>query len=178
SFTHYIATQLNFQGAASLARRYSVHSHFGSFEIGIKIRNSHSNQNENDQVYKSGTANIPLNSVLGSYTNPTYYDGSFAVGGRDYGPTSSYNKITQAVLANLGQLSLDQATSIRRSAGAFYDANERIYAGYLQNVISFGKLRLQTGVRFDAADTGFNANRIVTSDPSDPTITPTNPKIT
>ena len=145
SFTHYIATQLNFQGAASVARRYSVHSHFGTFEMGIKIRNSHSNQNENDQIYNNNTANIPLNSVLGSYTNPTYYDGSFAVNGQDYGPASSYNTITQAVLANLGQFQLNQASSIRRSAGAFFDANERIYAGYLQNVISFGKLRLQTG---------------------------------
>src|SRR5467141_4676750 len=32
SFTSYIATQLNFQGAASLARRYNAHSHFGTFE--------------------------------------------------------------------------------------------------------------------------------------------------
>ncbi len=75
-----------------------------------------------------------------------------------------------------GSFPLDQATSIRRSAGAFYDANERIYAGYLQNVISFGKLRLQTGVRFDAADTSFNANRIVTADPNDPTVTRDKPQ--
>src|ERR1700731_4766449 len=178
SFTHYIATQLNFQGAASLARRYSVHSHFGTFEIGIKIRNSHSTQNETDQIYNNNTANIPLNSVLGTYTNPTYYDGSFAVNGLDYGPTSSYNKITQSVMSNLSQFSLNQASSIRRSVGAFFDANERIYAGYLQNVISFGKLRLQTGVRFDAADTNFLANHIVTADPNDPTVTATNPRIT
>jgi TonB-dependent receptor len=178
SFTHYIATQLNFQGAASVARRYSVHSHFGTFEMGIKIRNSHSNQSENDQIYNNNTANIPLNSVLGTYTNPTYYDGSFAVNGVDYGPTSSYNKITQSVLSNLSQFQLNQASSIRRSAGAFFDANERIYAGYLQNVISFGKLRLQTGVRFDAADTSFLANHIATADPNDPTVTATNPRIT
>jgi len=178
SFTHYIATQLNFQGAASLARRYNAHSHLGTFEIGIKIRNSHSTQNESDQIFNDNGSGITLNSVLGTYTNPTYYDNFFRVGSQSYGPTSSYDAITRAVLSNLGKFSLAQATSIRRSASGFFDANERIYAGYLQNVISFGKLRLQTGVRFDAADTNFLANRIVTSDPNDPTVTASNPRIT
>ncbi len=77
SFTSYIATQLNFQGAASAARRYNAHSHLGTFEIGIKIRNSHSTQHENDQILNSvnsSGSNIALSSVLGTYTNPTYYD--------------------------------------------------------------------------------------------------------
>jgi TonB-dependent receptor len=182
SFTSYIAQQLNFQGAASAARRYSAHSHLGTFEMGIKIRNSHSVQQENDTILKatdpSGNSSIALSSVLGTYTNPSYYGNFFRIGSLAYGPTSHYNSITKAVLGNPGQFAPDIATNIRRSAGAFFDANERIYAGYLQNVISFGKLRLQTGVRFDAADTGFLANTIVTSDPNDPTVTPTNPRIT
>jgi TonB-dependent receptor len=182
SFTNYIAQQLNFQGAASVARRYNAHSHLGTFEIGIKIRNSHSNQFENDVLQKatdpSGNSNIALSSVLGTYTNPSYYNNFFRIGSLAYGPTSNYNLITHAVLTNLGQFAPDVAGDIRHSKGAFFDANERIYAGYLQNVISFGKLRLQTGVRFDAADTGFLANTIVTSDPADPTVTPTNPRIT
>src|SRR5229473_1417399 len=173
SFTSYIAQQLNFQGAASAARRYNAHSHLGTFEIGIKIRNSHSTQNENDTLLKatdpSGNSAIGLSSVLGTYTNPSYYDNFFRIGSQSYGPTSNYNLITKAVLGNPGQFAPEVATDIRRSKGAFFDANERIYAGYLQNVISFGKLRLQTGVRFDAADTGFLANRIVTSDPGSPT---------
>jgi TonB-dependent receptor len=178
SITHYIATQLNFQGAASVARRYNAHSHLGTFEVGIKIRNSHSTQNQSDQVLNYNGSTITLPSVVGTYTNSTYYDNSFRIGSQSYGPTSSYDAIIKSFLANQGQFSLNQATSIRRSAGAFYDANERIYAGYLQNVISFGKLRLQTGVRFDAADTGFLANTIVTSDPNDPTVTASNPRIT
>jgi TonB-dependent receptor len=180
SFTSYMAQQLNFQGAASVARRYNAHSHLGTFELGIKIRDSHSKQVENDVTQKatSGTSSIALSSVLGTYTNPSYYDNFFRIGSLAYGPTSNYNLITHAVLTNPGQFAQDVAGDIRHSAGAFFDANERIYAGYLQNVISFGKLRLQTGVRFDAADTGFLANTLVTSDPADPTVTPTNPRIT
>jgi TonB-dependent receptor len=173
SLTQYIATQLNFQGAASLARRYNAHSHFGTFEIGIKIRNSHSTQNEKDTILNDNGSGITLQSVLGSYTNPSYYDDSFRIGSLSYGPASNYNliqkAIQQALAATPSLLSVDQATSDRRSNGAFYDANERIYAGYLQNVISFGKLRLQTGVRFDAADTGFTANQFTAQNPGIPT---------
>jgi TonB-dependent receptor len=53
--------------------------------------------------------------------------------------------------------------SATRSASGFFDANERIYAGYLQNVISFGKLRLQTGVRFDGTNTDFITNQLTTN---------------
>jgi len=181
SFTHYIAQQLNFQGAASVSRRYGWHSHLGTFSMGLKIRNSHSTQNENDTILKakdpSGNTTIGLSSVLGNYTNPTYYDNFFRIGNQSYGPASNYNLITNAVLGNMAQLTPDVARSIRRSAGAFFDANERIYAGYLMNVISIGKWRLETGVRFDAANTGFTANRIATQDPNNPLITPSNPSI-
>ena len=171
SITSYIAQQLNFQGAASVARRYNAHSHLGTFEIGIKIRNSHSTQNQSDQIYKNSGSNVTLSSVLGTYTNPSYYDNFFRIGTQSYGPASNYNLIARALQAGItsGQLSLDQLTSDRRTNGAFYDANERLYAGYLQNVISFGKLRLQTGVRFDAADTGFTANQFTAQNPGTPT---------
>ncbi len=180
SFTNYIAQQLNFQGAASLARRYNAHSHLGTFELGIKVRNSHSTQNEKDKILAassaSGISTIALSSVLGSYTNPTYYDNFFRIGSQSYGPTSNYRLIQQAVLGNASQFTVDQATSDTRSASGFFDANERIYAGYLQNVISFGKLRLQTGVRFDGTNTDFITNILTTNvdsmgNPLPPTVT-------
>jgi TonB-dependent receptor len=161
SFTHYIAQQLNFQGAASVSRQYSWHSHLGTFSAGVKIRNSHSTQNENDQIYNYNGNSITLPSVVGGYTNPTYYDNSFRIGNQSYGPASNYNSILGAVLPVLNdqsQFTLNQVSSIQRSAGAFFDANERIYAGYLMNVISFGKLRLETGVRFDGTVTDFLTN--------------------
>jgi TonB-dependent receptor len=178
-FTHYIAQQLNFQGAASVARRYNWHSHFGVFEIGLKIRNSHTMQNENDSSYGNSSANIPLSSVLGTYTNPSYYDKTFTYGGLAYGPASDYTKIVNSVMANLAQFQLDQVGSITKSASAFFDANERVYAGYLQNAISFGKLRVQAGVRFEGTDTTFTTNQLTTNvdgagNPLPPTITPLN----
>src|SRR6202140_2194670 len=163
SFTRYIATQLNFQGAASVSRRYSAHSHLGTFSLGLKIRNSHSTQNEQDQIYNYQGSGIPLPTVQGNYTNPSYYDNFFRIGNQSYGPTSNYNSIVHAVVPLLNdptQFSFNEPQSDRRSNGAFFDANERIYAGYLMNVISVGKLRLETGVRFDAAVTDFAANQL------------------
>jgi TonB-dependent receptor len=179
SFTQYIAQQLNFQGAASLSHSYSAHSHLGTFSLGLKIRNSHSNQNENDGIYNYNGNSITLPTVVGAYTNPSYYDNFFRIGNQSYGPASNYNSIVRSVLPLLNdptQFTLNQATSIRRSAGAFFDANERIYAGYLMNVISIGKLRLETGVRFDAAVTDFLTNIVTTNvdaqgNPLPPTVT-------
>jgi TonB-dependent receptor len=160
-FPRYHATQLNFQGAASVARRYTLGSHFSTFEIGFKARNSASTQRENDLFYNvnSGTP-FTLASVVGTYTNPDYYDRTFQINGQAYGPASDYTKIRQAVAANFSQFQLQQLKSVQRSEGAFFDANERIYAGYLQNAISIGKFRLQGGVRFEGTNTDFTTHQV------------------
>jgi TonB-dependent receptor len=168
SFDAYSATTLNFQGAASYARRYTVHSHFSTFAMGVKVRNSHGYQHEFDTLYAtSGPGSFTLSQVVGTYVNPTYYDGSFAVGGNGYGPTSDYNKILGAISTDLNgpktllqQQAQEQVASAQKSEGAFFDSNERIYAGYLQDAISFGKVRLQAGVRFDATNTNFTTHQV------------------
>jgi TonB-dependent receptor len=155
SFPSYGSSQLNFQGGASVGRRYSVSDHYGIFELGLKIRNAHKIQNENDLIYDA-TGNFPLSGVLTSFSNPTYYDGDYKVG-----PFSEYGKINQLVAANLSTgFSLDQNTSILSSLPADFDANERIYAGYLMDTIGFGKLSLQTGVRFEATQDNYRANQV------------------
>ncbi len=46
---------------------------------------------------------------------------------------------------------------------ATWDTGERVYAGYLMDTISFGKLRLQGGLRIEATGTNFNANQVTLS---------------
>jgi TonB-dependent receptor len=177
----YHATQVNFQGAASVARRYSFHSHFGTFEMGVKIRNSHSTQTENDRIFAtaSGTGSFGLPQVLGTFTNQSYYDGSFKIGGLGYGPTSDYGKIQQGIAADLASASptllFQQLASVQKSQGAFFDANERVSAGYIQNAISVGKFRFQAGVRFDGTSTDFTTHQVdatVIDASGNPLITP------
>lgn len=172
-FPIYHATQLNYQGAAALAHRYNLASHLSVFEIGLKIRDSHSTQHENDNFYNaSGSNPFTLTSVLGTYTNLGYYDQSFAVNGVAFGPASDYGKIQQGILGSLGtQFTKDVAASLRRSLAAFYDADERVYAGYVQNAISVGKLRIQAGVRFDGTNEDFSTNQLDVTDPNNPVVT-------
>lgn len=175
---NYHATQLNFQGAAAVARRYSVHSHYGTFEVGLKIRNSHSTQTQIDQFYNfTGGTPFTIADTQGKYTNPTYYGGALKIGDANYGPTTDYTKILQALAANMSQFQLDQVKSITNSAQNFFTANERIYAGYIQNGISVGKFRLQAGLRFEGTSTSFLANTVTANvdamgNPLPPTVTP------
>jgi TonB-dependent receptor len=149
---NYASTQLNFEGAASYARRYSTRDHYGTFEMGLKVRNGHKTQSENDFIYDNQPGTTTLADVLGTFTNPTYYDGAYK-----YGPMSDYNKIIQQVGGNLPQLGYDQSASISSNVPAGFDANERVYAGYLMNTIGFGKLSVQAGVRFEATDANYRS---------------------
>jgi TonB-dependent receptor len=158
SLNSYIATTLNFQGAATYARRYSVHSHLSTFQMGVKVRNSHGYQHELDSNYNAGSTGLfTLSQVQGTYTNPTYYDGYF--GG--YGPTSDYNKILQAAQAGLiSANNFQQLASVQKNEGAFFDSNERIYAGFVQDAITIGKFRFQAGVRFDGTKEDFTTHHV------------------
>jgi TonB-dependent receptor len=175
SYTRYHATQLNFQGSASEAHNFLFASKPNTLSIGIKIRNSYSNQRENDNFYNGGS--LLLSDVLGTYTNPSYYDKSYAIGGRAYGPTSDYKKITGAVAANPGAFAFDPVNSASRSEAAFFNADERVSAGYIQDVAFIGKFRIQGGLRIEGTSTHFLANQLTANvdaagNPALPTVTP------
>jgi len=158
----YHATQVNYQGSAMLGHNYSVGGHPSTFALGIKIRNSASTQRENDTTLNASNNPGPfgMSDVIGSYTNPTYYDKSFAINGKAYGPTTSYDKIMKAVAANAGAFSEDISGDSDQWYKTFFDANERISSGYIQDSIFIGPLRLQAGVRFDNGATHFLAYTI------------------
>jgi TonB-dependent receptor len=157
----YHSSQLNFEGTASLSRRYRVHSHFATFELGAKVRNGHKNQYENDLIYNNPSVNLQLSQVLSTLSNSGYYDKSY-----QFGPLSDANKINSLVLSNLATgFKFDAASSAAQSIPANYDANERVYAGYAMNTIGFGKLRVQTGIRVEATDATYTANRVDATNP-------------
>src|SRR5258708_6318479 len=85
---NYASTQLNFEGAASYARRYSTHDHYGNFELGLKVRNGHKTQSENDFIFDNQAGTVALSDVLSTFTNPTYYGGAYK-----FRTMSDYHKI-------------------------------------------------------------------------------------
>jgi TonB-dependent receptor len=165
---NYSSTQLNFQGATSYQRRYNTHEHYGTFEVGLKIRNGHKTQSENDSIYDNNTSSVRLADVLNTFSNPTYYDEAYQVG-----PFSDFNKIIKMSAAFLPQLGFDAAASQSASIPSDYDANERIYAGYLRNTIGFGRLSVQTGVRFEQTDATYRAMGLATDTSGNVTVTST-----
>jgi TonB-dependent receptor len=158
SYNFYHTTQLNFQGSASVARRYTVGSHFGTFELGFLARNAHKYSFENDQYFNDNGSGITLDQVLGTYSNQNYYSPN----NLPVGPFADYPKIIGLVNKNVasGGLVLDPSQTGIRNFGATWDLNERVYAGYLMNDITFGKASLQTGLRIEATNTGYSAYRV------------------
>jgi TonB-dependent receptor len=148
--------QLNIQGGATAARRYTAWSHLGTFEMGFKARNGHKVYNVVNSYFENGNSNLTLDQFVGTFKDPNYYDKSYQLG-----PLSTYDKLSTAFVNNLNTAFTFNFNKTRlRSDASDYDANERIYAGYLMNVINFGKFRIQTGVRFEGTQTSNTANLV------------------
>ncbi|MDR3726393.1 MAG: TonB-dependent receptor [Terracidiphilus sp.] len=161
-------TQLNFQGAVSASRNYTVNAHYGMMELGLKIRNAHKTQSEIDQSYSSPSSGLTLDKVMGSYSNSSYYDNSYK-----FGPLSDYNKLLRQYQTNPGVLGAINMTKSHLSGDpSTYEANERVYAGYAMNTISFSRFKLQGGVRIEATDANYNAQQVNLSDGSYLSTTP------
>jgi TonB-dependent receptor len=163
--------QLNIQGAVTAARRYTAWSHLGTFEMGFKVKNGHKVYNVVNNYWNNGNASLTLDRFLGTFTDPHYYDKSYTMG-----PLSTYDTLNSALVSGIadGSFTYDSNTTRLRSDASDYDATERIYAGYLMNAISFGKLRLQTGVRFEGTQTANTANLVNVSNGTYVSTTPVN----
>lgn len=141
--------QLNLAGAVSAQRNYNAGGHFGTFEFGAKVRNAHKFQDALDPVYDS-TNSPTMSTFLGSFTNSSYYDGAYP--GSFTQPTADYGKIRSYFNSNFNNpniFAIDSASSAQNGYPNNFDLIERVTAGYLMNTLQFGRIRLQTGVRFE-----------------------------
>jgi TonB-dependent receptor len=155
------SAQLNLTGSVAFAKNYHVGSHFGTFEVGGKIRNAHKFDDSWESSWKTKVVAdyIPISAHPewdNSYTDTGYYDKSYKIG-----TVTDFNSVRNWVLANQGIVPLSAKPAINSNA---YDYVERISAGYVMNTIDLSsKIRLVTGLRFE--QTHLNAI------PSDPTQT-------
>jgi TonB-dependent receptor len=166
------SAQLNLEASGSYARVYHMGSHFGTFELGAKIRNAH----KFDDTYSksictdfqcSGTNLVKISDHpewYGTFTDPQYYD-------KTYGPypaITDWGKLRGWVEANTSSAGLFVVSSpgvafsgpVVNSAN--YDYIERIPAGYIMNTIELhSRVRLVAGLRIEATHldtTSFNQN--------------------
>jgi TonB-dependent receptor len=132
-------------------------SHFGSFEVGAKIRNAHKTNSTYEPVYTAtGTPGLLYSQVLGNAPkDPNFYFGNYSLP-----PFSDYNKITAFLGANPGAVTLNVDATHMRSDPNDYNTTERIYAAYAMNTITIGRARLQTGVRFETTQSNFTGYHV------------------
>jgi TonB-dependent receptor len=148
-------------GSFSAIRQYSVGSHYGSFEIGAKVRDASKSEFNNEQFYNFDDT-FPESSALGTFTNPTYY----LQGYPKFGPTTDFNKILAYFHSTFvpndpsNPIQLDHRTTLRRNVGGDFNETERVYAGYVMNTLNFGNVRLQAGVRIEGTSGSFLANSL------------------
>ena len=149
--------ELDLEGSASLARHYLLGSRFGSFEFGGKIRNGDKTNKTYEPVFvATGTPAFPYTDVLGSGPkDPNFYFGQYTLP-----PLSDYNKILAFIAANPGAVTLDNDATRARSDPNNYHTIERIYAGYAMNTITFGRARIQTGVRIETTQSRFTGYHV------------------
>ena len=148
-------------GAISVARQYSVHSHFGTFEMGFKIRDAHKTSNFNERIFDTNppfTSLALLPSVVGSLKNPNpgYYFGNYRLL-----PLSNYDKILSYYNANPGQFQEAVDFEHRISDPNDYFTKERVVAGYFQNTITVGHLKVIGGLRIEGTQGSFIGTQVI-----------------
>lgn len=160
--------QLNLTAQASYARNYNSNGHFGNFEMGFKFSNGHQNQDSTETVYdgwstKAGSSTPLMSALQSNFHNTDYFSGNYF--GGNFGPVSDFNLVQAYTLQNFAGFVDGQKTAADIYPNLFHTI-ERITSGYAMNTIDFGKLHIQTGLRFEATqmDT-FGYNLTFYSDP-------------
>jgi TonB-dependent receptor len=146
-------------GSASITRQYSIGSHFGAFEVGGKIRDTHKSQLNSEHDYDfSGT--LLLSDVVGTVPDFSHYFGNYKLV-----PFSSEGKILAFFNANRGLFTENIPFEHLRADSGDYTTSERISAGYVMNTITIGHFRVQGGLRIEGTQGHFLGTVVNTTKP-------------
>jgi TonB-dependent receptor len=137
------SAHLNLQGAVDYGKSYNWNGHFGTFAMGVKVRNGHKFEEANDLIYDT-TASIPLSMFSTSQNYTNFYGGSYSAGA-----LPKYDAIKSYFAANPSAFAVDTNATHTSNDPQNFDLIERVVAGYFMNSISFGKFRLYAGLRFE-----------------------------
>jgi TonB-dependent receptor len=139
-------------GSASVTRQYAVGSHFGAWEMGFKIRDAHKSSNFHEPTFDVNTNGLLSLPAVAGTTNPNsgYYFGNYKLL-----PLSNFNKILSFFNANRNQFT--EATDFEHliSDSNDYHSIERVVAGYVQNTITVGHIKVLGGLRIEGTQGSF-----------------------
>ncbi len=136
------------EGQVDYSRGYTLGSNFGTWQMGFQARDVIKNQLDNQPAAAANASNILLSQFPGKRDDSNYYFGHYQVG-----PQSQATDIVSYYNANPGQFTLTPGGGPRDLRADFH-VSERVYAGYLENTITHGRFRFNTGVRVESTTDG------------------------
>ena len=149
-------------GDVSVNRTYRIGSHFSVFEAGFKGWDARKTSVVDRENFNAAGGQF-MTQFLVNYTDNNYYFKQYPVG-----PQTRYIPIERALAP--GGFNPNFVNNLPND----WDISERIWAGYAMNTISFGKLRVQTGVRVEATNDDLLGN-LITTDPATEALTGVSP---
>jgi TonB-dependent receptor len=135
-------------GDISVNKQYSVGGHFSSFEVGFKGWDANKTSRSDREFFNAAGGQL-MSQFLTNFHDNKYYFGNYT-----YGPVTSFGKILAALAP--GGTSPDLVNNLTND----FNVGERIWAGYVMNTISLGRLRLQTGLRIESTRDNVFANQV------------------
>ncbi len=135
-------------GQADYSHGYTLGSDPGTWQVGFKARDVIKNQLYNQPYANFGTSTPPLLSQFPSNRDQSnYYFGRYGTG-----PQAQSNSITAFYNANAGLFNAGR--NLARDLSSDFHVSERVYAGYLENTITHGRFRFNTGLRIESTSNG------------------------
>ncbi len=156
--SQYSLSSINFQdnhtferdveGQADYAHGYTLGPNFGTWQIGFQVRDVIKNQLDDQPSASALSWNILLTEFPSRRDDSDFYMGHYQVG-----PQSQATSILAFYKANPTQFQ-STAGGGQSDLQADFHVSERVYAGYLENTITHGRFRYNSGVRIESTTDG------------------------
>ena len=156
------------EGQADYARSYTLGPNFGTWQAGFQVRDVIKNQLDNQPTASTASPNILLTQFPSNRDESNYYMGHYQVG-----PQSQATNILAFYNANAAQFQFT-AGGGPSDLQADFHVSERVYAGYLENTITHGRFRYNSGVRIESTSDGVFGYATNSSNGLTPTYTSNN----
>lgn len=144
----------NLVGKFNITQPIKIKDNFGELKFGAKLRALENKRRRNTQVFDQLDGVYNLSQVLGS-NSIDMFGGIYSTGFVPNAKTSLkfFNENFSNFTSNEGQ-------SQGLADSNFYDANEDVFATYIQGKIQFGKLIIIGGFRYENTSVTYDALRV------------------
>ena len=156
------------EGQLDYGRGYTLGPNFGTWQAGFQVRDVIKNQLDNQPSATAVSTNILLTQFPSNRDEADYYMGHYQVG-----PQSQATSILAFYNANPGQFQVTPGGG-QPDLQADFHVSERVYAGYLENTITHGRFRYNSGVRMESTTDGVFGYAANSSNGLSPTYTTNN----